>query len=294
MAGLWSVDIPALAITLALDLIGRQLNPADYAQWWVQGDQPVLRLLAAATFTNELWFMSLRPFSNGPYWSLGYEFWYYAVFAALAFFRGRTRIALACGLALVAGPKIMLLFPIWWMGVRAYDRVREAPLRPAIGWLLFAGSIAAYALLRWYEVPQFLRAATSAVLGPGFVNQGLHFSDEFLASYLIGPLVVANFIGAHALSGQIERVLAPAARPIRWAARSTFALYLLHYPLLRFVGAAVPYDRTSPVHVALVLAGVVVAILAIGPVIEGTKGGWRRALLALFDRRAQRTPPSEA
>ena len=36
---------------------------------------PLGRMLAAVTFTNELWFNSVRLFTNGPYWSLGYEFW---------------------------------------------------------------------------------------------------------------------------------------------------------------------------------------------------------------------------
>lgn len=290
LARLWSVAVPALAITLALDLWGKSVNPAAYAEWWFQGDQPVLRLAAAASFTNELWFASIRPFSNGPYWSLGYEFWFYAIFAGLAYFRGRKRIALAGGMAVVAGPKIMLLFPVWWLGVWAYDRIRRAPPSPAAGWVLFAGSVAAYALLRWYGVPTQLLAATADMLGQDFVNERLRFSNEFLASHLIGPLVVANFIGAHALAGQLERMLAPAARLIRWAAQSTFALYLLHYPLLRFIGATVPYDRLSAVHVALVLAGVIAVILTIGPAIERTKAGWRRAILAAMERGRRHSP----
>ena len=36
-------------------------------------------------FLNQLWFFDLAPFSSGPFWSVAYEFWFYALFAA-AFF----------------------------------------------------------------------------------------------------------------------------------------------------------------------------------------------------------------
>ena len=51
--------------------------------------------LAAATFTNEIWFSSIRPFSNGPFWSLGYEAWYYAIFGVWTFTRGRRRLVMS-------------------------------------------------------------------------------------------------------------------------------------------------------------------------------------------------------
>ena len=91
LARLWSVAVPALIITVLLDQWGATLDPAAYAQWWYQGDDPLWRALRALSFTNELWFTSVRPFSNGPWWSLGYEAIYYAIFGALFFLRGRVR-----------------------------------------------------------------------------------------------------------------------------------------------------------------------------------------------------------
>lgn len=63
-----------------------------------------------------------------------------------------------------------------------------------------------------------------------------------------------------------------------WLAQSTFALYLLHYPLLRFVRAAVPYDAHDPWHVAGVLLGVTGLCVLVGPLIERTKGAWKAVL----------------
>ena len=115
----------------------------------------------------------------------------------------------------------------------------------------------------------------------------LHFSDEFLSSYIVGPLVALHFLAAHGLSASLERWLSPWRKPIVWCAQSTFALYLLHYPLLRFADAAFEHDATNPLHVAALFAGVAGTCLAIGPLIERTKRGWKRLLTV---RRAEPAP----
>jgi peptidoglycan/LPS O-acetylase OafA/YrhL len=288
LARLWSVAVPALALTVLLDQWGRQLDPAHYSQWWYQAGDPLWRAVRALSFTNELWFSSVRPFSNGPWWSLGYEAVYYAIFAALAYFAGWKRALLAGALALAAGPKIMLLFPIWWFGVWTWRRTQRGALPAGEAAVLFAGTIAAYALFRASGLPVLLRGGTSYVLGPDNVGTYLHFSDEFLSSYVIGWLVALHFLAAHGLSASLERWLSPWRRPIVWCAQSTFALYLLHYPLLRFADAAFAHDATNPWHVAALFAGVAGTCLAIGPLIERTKRGWKRLLTP------RRTEPAAA
>jgi peptidoglycan/LPS O-acetylase OafA/YrhL len=280
LARLWSVAVPALALTILLDRWGQALDPAAYAQWWHQAGDPVWRAVRALTFTNELWFSSIRPFSNGPWWSLGYEAFYYAIFAALFYLGGWKRIAAAGGLMLLAGPKIMLLFPIWWLGVWTWKRTRCATLPVDKAALAFFGSIALYALFRWSGLPVLLRDATYFAMGPENAAHYLHFSDEFLSSYVIGPLVALNFLGAHGLSAALEKHLGPWRGPITWTAQSTFALYLLHYPLLRFAHAAFAYDVQDPLQIFAVFLGVVGTCVAIGPGIEKTKRIWK-ALLSL-------------
>ena len=153
LARLWTLAVPALFLTIILDRLGSVLNPAAYADWWYQANDPVHRIISAVTFTNEIWFSSVRPFSNGPYWSLGYEAWYYAIFAALAYFGGWKRFPIAAALALIAGPKILLLLPIWFLGVPtvlglamiAYDRYRTGKFNTALvaGVLFMIASIPA-------------------------------------------------------------------------------------------------------------------------------------------------------
>ncbi len=278
LARLWSVAVPALLLTIALDHWGSRLDPAAYSQWWYQGSDPVWRSLRALTFTNEVWFSGVRPFSNGPWWSLGYEAFYYAMFAALIFVPGWKGRVLAGALMVIAGPPILLLWPIWWLGVWTWRHISRKTLPADKSALLFFGSLAAYALYRWSGLPELLKDLTATAIGPDNVGTYLRFSDEFLSSYLIGPMVAAHFIGAHGLSAALEGLLTPWRRVITWFAQSTFALYLLHYPMLRFTRAAFAYDETNPLHVALVFVGAAGTCVLVGPLIERTKGAWKTAL----------------
>ncbi len=291
LARLWSVAVPALAITILIDQWGRSLDPAAYAQWWYQASDPVWRALRALTFTNELWFSSIRPFSNGPWWSLGYEAVYYAIFGAAFYLTGWKRIAIAGALVVLAGPKILLLAPIWWLGVWTWKRTRCAALTADKAALAFFGSIALYGWFRWSGAPEMLKLITAWLIGPDNVVHYLGFSDEFLASWFIGPFVALNFLGAHGLASSLEKWLEPLRRPITFAAQSTFALYLLHYPMLRFAHAATGYDVKNPLHVLAAFLCVVGSCMMIGPLIERSKRGWKALLTASIPGLSQ--PPRQ-
>lgn len=285
LARLWSVAVPALFLTIAFDQMGRLAAPEAYESWWYAADAPLLRIASALSFTNELWFQSVRPFSNGPFWSLGYEFAYYMIFAALAFARGPRRWLLAGGLALLAGPKIMLLFPVWWLGVLVYRRTREGPVPVRTGLACFALPVLLYACYRWSGAPAVLLEATRNLLGAETVAVSLRFSDEFVSSYAIGALVAIHFVGAHALAHRLRGGFGGLERPIRWLAGSTFTIYLLHYPLLRLIGAAIPYDRNSAAAVFLVFAATLAICVAVGSAVEPRKAWLRARLERLFQRR---------
>src|SRR6266536_4733067 len=104
LARLYSVAAPALALTVAVDYIGSRIDYGLYTGWDFPTDHPLWRVLANFFFVNELWFFSVRPFSNGPYWSLGYEFWYYVIFAAAFYLKPPVRYCLVVLSCCIAGP----------------------------------------------------------------------------------------------------------------------------------------------------------------------------------------------
>lgn len=277
-ARLYSVALPAIVLTIAFDQAGRWLDPSAYAGFWYRAEQPVLRVLTALTFTNELWFTSWRLFTNGPYWSLGYEFWYYCLFAAGWYFRGTTRIALLAAGAALLGPKILLLFPIWLMGVWVYRVNLRGTVGPRLGALLFVGSILAYLAFRGFGMRDALLEWSYLQFGRHFVEASLRWSNEFVSSYVLGLLVCANFIGCHALSSVLGPTLERIATPVRDWAGYTFSIYLFHYPILQFLGATGLFDPQAPLAIIALFLATLFACRIFGNYTEKRKDLARRWL----------------
>jgi peptidoglycan/LPS O-acetylase OafA/YrhL len=120
-ARLFYVFLPALLLTVVCDALGRELDSALYTRYPdVYEARAWLRLPFFIGFLFENALFSLRWFSNGPMWSIAYEFWYYALYGVLAYTSGQRRLALLASALLLAGWKIMLLAPVWWAGVLLY------------------------------------------------------------------------------------------------------------------------------------------------------------------------------
>jgi len=290
-ARLYSVAIPAIFLTFVLDHIGRQIDPVLYDGFWYQGNAPLSRMLAALTFTNELWFNSVRLFTNGPYWSLGYEFWYYMLFAAAVYTRGRRRALLLLGICALVGPKILLLLPVWLLGVWVH-RVNSGPaLSWRLGAVLFVLSIALYIAFRYIGMRDTLLHWSYAQFGRSFIEGDLKWSNEFLAAYFIGLMVACNFIGFHAISEKVAPLLAPFEKLIRNWAGCTFSIYLFHYPLLQFFKAVLPLDAKSPASVAILLAVTILACRLLGSVTESRKEVARRIVARCAEFLIERVKP---
>ena len=277
-ARLYSVALPAIALTLVLDNLGRTLNPAAYGGFWFQGGDPLARVLHALSFTNELWFNSARLFTNGPYWSLGYEFWYYMIFAAAVFLSGRRRALWVAALMALVGPKILLLFPVWLLGVAVYRFNKSHTLDERLGWVLFLGSIAAYAAFRAYGLRDTLLYFTYDWLGKAFVVRELRWSDEFLSAYVIGALVACNFIGMQAVAPRLTALLTYFERPIREWAGYTFSIYLFHYPVLQFLAAVLPIEPRETWSAVLLFVLTLALCRLLGNYTEQRKEFWRDLL----------------
>ena len=108
------VALPALAISLVVMLIDAAIATTPIFGEDAQG-VPASEWLFALTFLSESYQTAFAP--NPPYWSLCYEVWFYALFAVATFMEGWKRMAWLAALALVAGPNVLLLLPVWLIGV---------------------------------------------------------------------------------------------------------------------------------------------------------------------------------
>jgi peptidoglycan/LPS O-acetylase OafA/YrhL len=269
LARLWSVVIPALALTLAADTIGNSINPDFYTAQSYDGSLPILRVVASAMFLNEIWFRSICPLSNLPFWSIGYEFWYYVLFAAAFYLSGVKRKVAVMVTALVAGPKILLLFPVWLLGAAVYHLNKRAKAPEAAGWLMFFLPPLLYAGCVAANINRHIDYALQSTIGRQWTDS-LGNSNGFVWLNIVGILVAIHFLGFFAIQHRF-RFLISIENPIRSLAGCTLSCYLLHFPLFMLFSSLL---RPSPNSVALnlvigALAGTVIAVL--GPHLERSR-----------------------
>jgi peptidoglycan/LPS O-acetylase OafA/YrhL len=239
LSRVYSVAVPAVVLTLILDSIGRTLLPALYSGY--PYDQLVLRSLASLAFANEIWFVSVTSLSNVPYWSICYEIWYYVAFGLLMFLPRKAGLISLALLGLILGPKVVLLAPIWGLGVLLFRWRRPKDLSPRLSWWLLATTFLGIWAFHYFEISQALTEWLKVWLGPD-THRELTFSKFFPADYILGILVFANFAAMRNVAPQVESLLLSIERPVKLLAGYTFTLYLLHQPLFLFWAAVLRGD----------------------------------------------------
>jgi len=262
---------PVALLALALSSI---LFVLRHGQGAVQWDTPDLAL-TAETILYPLLFLTespqgVLPVWNPAWWSLSYEVWYYALFGAAVFGRGITRWPVVAAFALIAGPPILLLMPIWLLGVAlalAPQLQRVTPLAGA-GLLAMASVLVVLVgrgdmdALAWLEHVSPIALVNSLnVIGDSLLGLAL-----FLALIGLRPLLPAG-----------EWPRSSAGRALRWAAGMTFTTYLVHVPLLMGLESFYIRDLTLLPGLAA-LAAVLCACAALAGLVERRTPRWRRLL----------------
>jgi peptidoglycan/LPS O-acetylase OafA/YrhL len=269
VARLYSVILPAFIVTALLDQIAMAIDPRLYGPEVLpqMSHGPLNVLLGyvlSSVFLGDSWILAMPPGSNLPFGTLNCEAWYYIFFAVAVFMQGRRRIAALTAAALLAGPKILLLFPVWLMGVSAW-RWRVA-LPGQQGAPLAFGAVGAVIGLEAFGGQQLFQDAQLPWL-PGSYSA---------YDYIVGALVALFIMGLANAPLPIPGTLVE--RLIRLLAGTTFGLYLLHFPLLNFFGTVIPGPPDSAMHRLLVFGLTLGAAIALAHVIERQKGAVKRAL----------------
>jgi peptidoglycan/LPS O-acetylase OafA/YrhL len=203
-------------------------------------------------------------------------------FCVAVFSAGWPRVVALAALALVMGPKIPLLLPVWLLGVWACRATQGRTLSVRIGALLAAASLLGYvAFRRLTDGPRHLDDITNRWLGSDAVAV-LGYSKWFLSSYLIGTLVALHLMGIAAISQWLARQLP--GRAIRYLASFTFALYLFHYPLLHVYAAWLEHAGLSGYRGALVIPATLLTVWLLGQLTERRKATVRRWLTVGAER----------
>lgn len=257
-ARLYSVAIPALLLTAVLDSIGRSLHPELYeASWGYSAEGLPMQFFRALTFTNAAWMPAPGPGSDLPFWSLGYEAFYYLIFGVAVFAPPRWRLPGALLVLVLAGPSIAAFFPVWLAGVGCYHACARLRIGSVGRWMLLAGPLLAWA---GYEALMW--------------RTSLPRQD-----WIVGVLFAAHLAGAHLMAPLLGTVLDRVAKPVRWLSGATFSIYLFHMPILQFLTTVTPWQLESWQNRMMMVGGVLAAILALSVVTERRKEWWHK----LFD-----------
>jgi peptidoglycan/LPS O-acetylase OafA/YrhL len=267
-ARLWSVVIPALVLTFFVDYFGVRMAPTIYDGPWFQSDHLALRYLASSLMLQETWHLWLVPGINGPFWSLTYEAFYYAVFAIVFFAKSPLRWVCAAVVLIAGGPLIAALFPIWAMGYLAYWLTKRVSLSRSVGWLLFATGIV---LLVFSPMIRASMQFDIPVMG-----------DPIVGRYIDAFAIFVNLIGAHQLSQGGWTPSSKIRKRISTVASTTFVLYLFHRPLIQFFSYAGPESPASWERRLLVLGGTLAIAFIITPLTERLRTFMRKAILHLL------------
>lgn len=290
-ARIYSVALPVVLLSFAAAALATAVFGAQVGNAY-EVTKAYIYLPFHLLFLGQLWTFSDTPPWLAPYWSLGYEVWYYVLFGVMFYLRGARRLVVGALVFALIGYKLWLLLPVWLSGVWLYhwQKTHRVPLAVArIGFVATLGLLVAYNL---GGLEAHLRALGVA-LWP-FPGKQLGSAERFLADYAACAIVLANF--AFARFAGFERILR-FANPIRTLASYTFTLYLAHGLVL---GAWRTFrtPHGDPVDIFLVTAAIVLFTWSLGHITEGRKhrlhalfDGWSRAARSRLGLSAQPAAP---
>jgi peptidoglycan/LPS O-acetylase OafA/YrhL len=243
LARLLVVLMPALAFGGALDAIGlyalQSSTHVGATDTYILANDVAETLRWQTLLGNVLFLQSIvvAPFgTNGPLWSLAYEFWFYIWFPALWISWRKRRLSLLVPTLLLIWikPHLLIGFACWLCGAALFRATSQAgdeslpPLRRL--WLVVAGALFLSTLLY------------ARLVGLGSAELPLAFAFAVLLYAMLRADLPA------------PRWLKPFAS---YGAQASFSLYVLHFPIIAFAAALLLEDHRLPAtgaNIALVFA----------------------------------------
>ena len=267
-----SVAYPALVFTIICDFIGRRVAPELYAEVARSGGYWA-RTLLSFFFLQQSGPLAASPGSNTPFWSLAYEVWYYIFLGLWLFVPGQRQRAVLLLLGLVlAGPKILLLLPIWLIGILAHKlSLRQEPWIGISIFLFFLTTVLLVAILSGFATRYGYQGAIQA-------HPPLYFSAGYLTDYAVGLLVAVHIFVVDQLMkrSRFNQVCKPIDRLTRNLADRSFSIYAFHMPLLYLVSVTLPYQKNNSLQVSAALFLVFLILMVLHWATEKRRRAWRQ------------------
>lgn len=250
------VLIPALAFCFLIDHVGMALSSTSALYHRSLENLITTSVADLETFRNfvgSFFYVQsilVRPFgSDGPLWSLSYEFWYYILFpvalcALTAKGRPRSRAiyaVLAVVILLFVGRTIALYFLIWLLG----------------------GVIAVSSSGNW--APTRFAWAKAAAIAPLVCVLGFSAWRPLNSPFLTDGIVAIGFgVWMYSIARMTEKPMSPRyAKSARLLAAFSYTLYLTHFPVVFFIRARIIHGNAWQPDLIHVLFAAAITIIPV-------------------------------
>jgi len=226
-------------------------------------------IFSSLFFLGELWSNHIFVGGNEPYWSIGFEVWYYVLFGILWFSTRSWKYFLFLIITVVLGPKIMIFFPLWCLGVLCYKIVSQHQREESSSHMsLLSGSILfVSAGLICVFLKRYVPLTETMYSVPDLTKESFYNWIYFTA---VGIAFALSILGVDQLAPAISGVTRRIEPLVRWIAGGTFTLYLTHQPILMFLTSA-SRDLDSSVRVPLITIGTLILVTLIAELGERRK-----------------------
>lgn len=133
----------------------------------------------------------------------------------------------------LAGPRVVILMPIWLVGFACYRMHYGLKIRKFFGYCCVTISVLSYLAIRATNLDDVLFSYSAIFIGgEDKINTMLGFSKRFAPDYFISMLFLIMFYGLLMVREDFYRPFLKMRPIIKILSAYTFSLYLFHYPLL--------------------------------------------------------------
>ncbi len=261
--------VPATLLVLAMDIWMIRGDAAFVHTDKFDADLSPLRILKEFwqlfTFSGEYWAPSTvgqGVFSNAAVWTMDYLMAYTVATAALYLLSGPMRVFAVCLAVLIAGPTVLLLSPLWWFGVLAFEIHKRSNAREQAGGegqmigplhltdiavrrlsiVLFASVAAAWLVVEWSGIgPQLYQ--WSKTLASYDWRQYMGMSKRFLWQWTYIPILFTFLVTSkYIFTGPVNPVF---RAHVKTASKYCFPVFAFHFTTMYFFQALIPdYQAT--------------------------------------------------
>jgi len=282
---IYSVALPAVIFSVLCawifvkDIGATGTYPSNYSS------PSVIDTVSSLVFLNESWLNPAILTMNDPFWSLCYEVWYYVIFGLLLYIPGFYRWPAAILAALIAGPAIVALFPIWLAGAWLagnYERLRFS-WSGGVAALLFVTSILVIVAIDVLAIDRTVKDFLHQHV-PGFWR--LDNSQRLLTDFVIGFAILLNIVSFLYMPENFRTFFNCFRNFFGYLAGFSFTLYLFHRPMTQLLGFHYPNMNRSLLYSIVALSGLLLACWIISYVTERQLNGWRQVFRRLLLRPA--------